>query len=293
MNNPIGIISMFYARPFQKEQFPLFARMKQCGMDFVELLVPEAGDFDVGEARKVLEGEGLRVLLATRTNAERDISSEDQTARQGGIDYLNYSVNIAAELGAPLIGGPFYGSPLVFAGRAPVPVTENERQRRISAVIDGLAQVTSLAETVNVRLALEPVNRYETDLVNTVRQGTELVRMVSSPALGLLLDTFHMNMEEKDLPSAIRDAGDLLFHFQANENDRGFVGSGHVDWTGVSRALAAVSYTGGITLEPFRRTDERIGVPLAQWRAPLRDEDGDLRQSADYLRTALQFGGAN
>jgi D-psicose/D-tagatose/L-ribulose 3-epimerase len=102
-----------------------------------------------------------------------------------------------------------------------------------------------------------------------------------------MLDTFHMAMEEDDLPQAIRHAAPHLLHFQANENHRGFLGTGHLDWTAIARALADADYAGAITLEPFRRTDHRLSVPLAQWRPPTHDEDADLRASGDLLRGLL------
>jgi D-psicose/D-tagatose/L-ribulose 3-epimerase len=106
-----------------------------------------------------------------------------------------------------------------------------------------------------------------------------------------MLDTFHMNMEEFDLPGAIRKTGQRLVHFQANENNRSFVGSGHIDWPGIARALHDIAYEGPIVLEPFRRDDERAGVTLAQWRAPTRDEDSELAASIAYLKAALAFAG--
>jgi D-psicose/D-tagatose/L-ribulose 3-epimerase len=102
-----------------------------------------------------------------------------------------------------------------------------------------------------------------------------------------MLDTFHMNMEEDDLPQAIRHSEGRLVHFQANENHRGFLGTGHIDWPPICRALADIGYAGAITLEPFRRTDDRLSVPLAQWRAPTRDEDQDLARSGQFLRGCL------
>jgi D-psicose/D-tagatose/L-ribulose 3-epimerase len=96
-----------------------------------------------------------------------------------------------------------------------------------------------------------------------------------------------MNMEEDDLPEAVRLAAPHLIHFQANENHRGFLGTGHLDWPAICRALAEIGYAGAITLEPFRRTDHRLSVPLAQWRPPMHDEDADLAHSAALLRGAL------
>jgi D-psicose/D-tagatose/L-ribulose 3-epimerase len=102
-----------------------------------------------------------------------------------------------------------------------------------------------------------------------------------------MLDTLHMNTEEDDLPAAIRLAAPHLIHFQANENHRGFLGTGHLDWAAICRALADVGYAGAITLEPFRRTDHRLSVSLAQWRPPTYDEDTDLAHSAALLRGAM------
>ncbi len=107
-----------------------------------------------------------------------------------------------------------------------------------------------------------------------------------------MLDTFHMNMEDDDLPAAIRASARRLVHFQANENHRGFLGTGHLDWSSICKALMAAKYTGMITLEPFRRTDHRLSVPLAQWRAPDRDEDADLRHAGALLRGFLHAAGA-
>ncbi|HEY0419626.1 MAG TPA: sugar phosphate isomerase/epimerase family protein, partial [Acetobacteraceae bacterium] len=161
------------------------------------------------------------------------------------------------------------------------------RAERVARVVDGLRQAGAYAAEHGVRLAVEPLNRFETDFCNTTRQAVDLVQQVGSAAVGIMLDTFHMNMEEDDLPRAIRAAAPHLMHFQANENHRGYLGTGHLDWPPICRALSDIDYRGVITLEPFRRTDHRLSVPLAQWKPPAFDEDADLAQSAAFLRAAL------
>ncbi|MBI1777615.1 MAG: sugar phosphate isomerase/epimerase [Proteobacteria bacterium] len=284
---PIGIISMFYARPFGPEHLALLGRIRSAGLDFIELLVPEPGELDLGATRAGLEAAGLGVVLAARVNASRDLASSEAHAREAGIAYLRACVDAAVDLGAAIVGGPIFGAPLVFAGRAPAPVAEDERSRRVEHVIGGLKQAASYADSRGIKLALEPLNRFETDMVNTARQGVEIIRAVASPALALMLDTFHMNMEENDIAEAITETGPTLIHFQANENHRGFIGKGHVDWKAVARALAGIDYEGPITLEPFRRNDDRPGVPLAQWRPPARNEDADLADSVRLLKSAI------
>jgi D-psicose/D-tagatose/L-ribulose 3-epimerase len=284
---PIGVISMSYARPFTAEHFRLFARMKAAGMDFCEILVPEEGELDPVAVARAARDAGLFLLLAARVNLQRDLASEDAGARQAGRAYLRYCAEVAAACGAGIVGGPLYGTPLVFAGRAPRPFDDAARETRIAHVVEGLRDAAEHAARQGVRLAVEPLNRFETDFCNTARQAVELVRRVDHPALGIMLDSFHMAMEEDDLPAAISCAAPHLIHFQANENHRGFLGTGHLPWAAICRALRAANYAGAITLEPFRRDDHRLSVPLAQWRPPARDEDADLAASAAFLRGAL------
>lgn len=289
MTNPIGIISMFYARPFTREHLSTLKRMKASGCDFVELLVPEPGELDLTETRSALADHEMDVVLAARVNLSRDLASPDDEAHEAGVRYLEFCAETAEALGATLIGGPLYGAPLVFAGRVPSPVAERDRARKVERVIKGLAKAALRAADLGVKLCIEPLNRFETDIANTTDHAVALAEAVASPSVGVMLDTFHMNMEDPSIPDAIRRAGPRLYHFQANENHRGFVGSGHIDWPEVCRALVAVGYTGPITLEPFRRDDDVPGTPLAQWRPPHKDEDEQLAASVGVLRGALHF----
>jgi D-psicose/D-tagatose/L-ribulose 3-epimerase len=287
--NPIGVISMFYARPFTKEHFACFQRIKKAGADVIELLVPEPGELDLAETRKAIADAGLTCVLAARVNLTRDLASPDPAAHTAGVSYLESCVDIAHALDARIVGGPLYGAPMVFAGRAPTPVTPDERAKKIDAVVAGLMIAGRRAADHGVLLGVEPLNRFETDICNTATHAIELVDRVGLSSVGVMLDTFHMNMEDFDLAGAIRRTGKRLVHFQANENNRGFVGAGHINWGAVAAALHDVDYQGPIVLEPFRRSDEKAGVTLAQWRAPQENEDEDLIHSINYLKAALHF----
>ena len=284
---PIGVISMTYARPFTAAHFPLFARMRAAGMDFCELLVPEPDELDPAAAGAAARDAGLGLVLAARVSVQRDLASDDAAAAAAGVAYLRYCVDVAVACGATIVGGPLYGTPLVFAGRPPRPIPEDQRRRRVEQVVAGLREAGRYAADHGIRLAVEPLNRFETDFCNTGRQASELAAMVDSRAVGVMLDTFHMNMEEHDLAQAIRHTAPHLIHFQANENHRGFLGTGHLDWSAIARALVEAGYAGPITLEPFRRHDDRLSIPLAQWKPPMRDEDADLAHSAALLRGFL------
>jgi D-psicose/D-tagatose/L-ribulose 3-epimerase len=283
----IGVISMTYDRPITAAHLPLFARIKAAGMDFCELLVPEGDEIDPAVAGRAAEDAGLSLVLAARVNVDRDLASDKPAARAAGVAYLRYCVDVAVACGADMVGGPLFGTPLVFAGRPPRPFDAGQRAERVARVVEGLKEGGAYAQQKGVRLAVEPLNRFETDFCNTGRQACALVAQVDIPAVGIMLDTFHMNMEENDLPEAIRQAAPYLMHFQANENHRGFLGTGHIGWPPICRALFEINYAGVITLEPFRRTDHALSVPLAQWKPPAYDEDDDLRHSGAFLRAAL------
>jgi len=285
--NPVGLISMQYARPFTATHYPLFGKMREHGYDFIELLVPEAGELDISETKKALDDAGLGIVLAARVNLQLNLASEDRDAHRAGIDYLKYTVNCAAGLGAKIVGGPLTGNPLVFAGRAPQPVEEVERIARKERCVQGLKEAGDYAAKAGVVLAVEPLNRFESDVLCTTQQAMELLDAVDHPAIKLMLDTFHMHMEESSIAEAIQLAGSRIAHFQANENHRGFPGTGCTNWIEVFRALHSVGYEGPISLEPFRRNDDRFGVPFAQWRPPHEDESDRLSAASAFIKSHL------
>ncbi|MCA0942738.1 sugar phosphate isomerase/epimerase [Salipiger pacificus] len=288
MDNPIGIISMQFTRPFTGKDLHYFRKSAELGFDFVELLVPEPEDaLPLSDVRKAAEDAGIFTVLAARVNPQRSIASDDAVNRQGGLDYLKHCVDVAAELGARIVGGPLYGEPMVFAGRPPVPRSDDDIAARAERTISGLAEVAPRARAAGITFAVEALNRFETDILSTTRQAVEVVDAVNDAGLKLMLDTFHMNMEDRSIPDAIRLAGDRIAHFQANENHRGHPGTGHLDWPAIMRALHQVDYTGPISLEPFRRADDRVALPIAHWRAPREDESAKLRAGLGVIRNAL------
>ena len=150
-----------------------------------------------------------------------------------------------------------------------------------------LRRTADHARNPGLARGFEPLSRFEIDVLCTTHQAMELLDAADLPAVKLMLDTFHMHMEESSLAEAIRLGGDRIVHFQANENHRGFPGTGMTNWVEVCRALHEVGYTGPISLEPFRRTDDRFGVPFAQWRAPHQDESDRLSASSAFMKSHL------
>jgi D-psicose/D-tagatose/L-ribulose 3-epimerase len=150
--------------------------------------------------------------------------------------------------------------------------------------VEGLQKAAEYAKDVGIKIGIEPVNRYESHFINTTAKGKRLVEEVGGDSIGLLLDTYHMNIEEKDLPAAVRLAGKHLLHLHACENDRGIPGSGHVDWPGIFRALQDVGYAGTVTIESFVPEMESIARETAIWRKVAPSGDAIARDGLAFLK---------
>jgi D-psicose/D-tagatose/L-ribulose 3-epimerase len=222
---------------------------------------------------------GIVYSICAAFGPDRDLAAEDPALRENALAYIRECVELAGAVGAPHVCGPMYSA--VGKLRGDDPRAEWRRS------VDGLKRAAEHAGERGVRLAVEPLNRYETDLVNTVEQGLELCAEVGSDAIGLLLDTYHLNIEEKSPGDAIRLAGERLFHIHACENDRGTPGTGHVDWRDVFAALAEARYRGQIVIESFTPAVQAIARAVSRWR-PL-DAEGDALATGGlrFLRESL------
>ena len=144
--------------------------------------------------------------------------------------------------------------------------TPQMRKEDLARTAKNLGISADYAAKRGVCLALEPLNRFETSFINLTEQALELVELIGSPAVGLMMDTFHANIEEKHLGAAIEMAGDKLWHIHANENDRGIPGTGHVAWPEVGAALKKINFSGALVIESFSTEVKEIARATAVWR---------------------------
>ena len=213
---------------------------------------------------------------------DRDLSHEDPAVRATGIDYVKRCVDLAAELGAPHFVGPMYSA----VGKTRL-LDPGERAAQRALAVESLKHVADYAADHDVALAVEPLNRFETDLVNTAEQALELLDLVGSVQLGVLLDTFHMNIDEKSIGDAVRLVGDRLLQVHTCENDRGTPGTGHVQWSELFAALQDIAFTGPLVIESFTPAVKEIAKAVSLWR-PLDAEPDELaRRGAAFLRASL------
>jgi D-psicose/D-tagatose/L-ribulose 3-epimerase len=270
-----GINTFNFVSPFRTAaDMPLLNRVKGMGFDLIEIAYEDPATIDTAALAGYAAGIGLGVLACGVFPPGRNLSSADGAARRAAADYLRGLIDAAAALAptlddlTPVVGGPMYGA----VGKEPAANRDARRREKDRAAAE-LRPLAAYAGDRGVRLALEPLNRFETDLINVVEQGLELIADVDSPHLGLHLDTFHMHLEERDSAAAVRRAGDRLFHLHACENDRGVPGRGQVAWAAVAAALNDVGYDGTVVIESFTPEVKSIARAVCIWRdiAPSQD----------------------
>ncbi len=278
-----GAITFVWTSPFRTADLGLVQRVADLGFDVIEVAVEQPGLLDGAALRNALDSAGLDALVIGFGTDERDLSSDDEDVRRAGLAYAKLCVDLAAEVGAKVLAGPLNSA----VGKARM-LTPDERRRERERAIEGLREVADHAGERGVALALEPLNRWENDMLNTVDQGTDLCASIDRENVGLLLDTFHMNIEEKRIGDAIRAAGPLLFHFHACENDRSAPGSAHVDWLEVRDALREAGYDDVASLESFVPTIPELATAVSMWRPIYDDPDIFARDGLAHLKTLFE-----
>ncbi|MFV1949737.1 MAG: sugar phosphate isomerase/epimerase family protein [Anaerolineales bacterium] len=281
-----GANTFIWRSPFSTDtDLDLIPKIKEMGFDLIEVAVEDPALVDTDVLKDALEDNDLGIVMCGAFGPRRNISSLKDSERQAAKDYLTWMIDAAHKLGSDVVTGPMYSA--VGKDRLEDPA---DREIEWQFAVDGLKEIAVYAEERGVKLAFEPLNRFETDLVNVVDQGLKLIEDVGAPNLGFHLDTFHMHLEEKDSPAAIRRAGDRIFHFHACENDRGVPGTGQVDWTGVFEALVEVGYDGSVVIESFTPQVKSIARAVCIWREIAPDQDTIAR---DGLRFIKSFPGMN
>ncbi len=261
-----------------RERAPRLATM---GFELIEIPLEQPGDWTAEEVADALAETGLVASVCAVMAPGRDLTSDNAARIESTQEYLRACIRAAAGIGAGIVAGPMY-SPTGLTGA----LSAEERAERIERVARHLRPLADEARDAGVRLAIEPLNRFETSLFNTVAQTKELIDRLGHPAVGLLLDTFHMNIEERDIPGAIRAAGDSLFHFHACGNDRGAPGNDGIDWPGIQDALAEIGYDGPLSIESFTSTNRTIATAASIWR-PLAPSQDDLAHDGLAFLTGL------
>jgi D-psicose/D-tagatose/L-ribulose 3-epimerase len=276
----IGANIWIWESPITDEAIARVARrVSELGFDLLELPVEEPGQWDPQRAAELLGELGLGASVCCVMPPGRDLAVDDGEVAAATAEYLKHCVEVAATVGSAVVAGPMYAA----VGRL-WRLEEDERPRVLRRVADGLRPVAELAAERGVRLAIEPLNRYETSLINTVEQGLDLLEAADHPACGLLLDSFHMNIEEKDPAAAARAARGRIAHVHACGTDRGSPGADAFDWPAFLAALDEAGYDGPMCIESFTAANEVIATAASIWRPLAPSPDALAADGLAFLR---------
>ncbi|WP_214323495.1 sugar phosphate isomerase/epimerase family protein [Nonomuraea sediminis] len=271
----IGVNTWVWVSPLTDDDLVrLVPRIAGWGFDVIELPVEQPGDWDPARARDLLDAHGLRASVVLVMPPGRELVAADKVAETQ--DYLRHCVDVASTVGSPVIGGPAYAS----VGRT-WRMSPEEREGIYAELRRNLRPVLDHAAEKGVRVAVEPLNRYETSLVNTVEQALEAL----PEDAGIALDVYHMNIEEKDPAEAVRLAGERIAHVQVCGTDRGTPGQDRFDWPAFTRALDAAGYRGPLVIESFTAHNQSIATAASIWRPLAPSQDALAADGLAFLRS--------
>src|SRR5688572_35394 len=257
----IGINTFLFTSPFTNESTKLFPKFKKWGFQTIEIPVEDPSHIDPAHVKKELDRHGLVCgSVCACMGPDRDLRGTPEQ-QQTGLQYMKTLLEQMVVLECPSLIGPVYSA----VGRADA-VPPDEYKKQWATVVKNLKKLCQHAEKRGKQVCLEPLNRFETDFINTCDQGLKMIKAVGSPALKLHLDTFHMNIEEKFQGTALRKAGKHLAHFHACGSDRGTPGGDHTDWKSIAKALKDIRYDSDVVIESFTTDVKVIARAAAIWR---------------------------
>lgn len=280
LNVKLGVSTWLWVSPFTTRNAPeLFSKIKNLGYDKVEIAIEDPKEIDTKAIKEQLDSFGLEALVCGAFGPTRDLTSDDAKLRETGIAYIETCLDIATELGASFFAGPMYSA----VGKARM-VSPEQKKLEWDRAVEGLKTVCELASTRGLDLALEPLNRFESDLINNVDDVLRLINDIDHPSAKVCLDMFHMNIEEPNPEQAIVKAGDKLIHIQVSENYRGTPGTGSTNWKAYYSGLKQINYQGTVSIESFTPENKELAAAVCIWRNLAKDQDSFAREGHDFLR---------
>ena len=270
-----GVNTMIWSGAFDSS-IPL-DKIKQAGLDGIEIPAFDAKDVDVAVLKRVLSDYDLDCTFCSVNPPGKNPISQDAAVRAETVEHWKRLIATAGEAGVQLIAGPTY---------APVGHLPGRRRNgdEWKWGVDFHQQLDTALQEAGTELAIEPLNRFETYFLNTAEDTVRFVDEIGSPRIGILFDTFHSNIEEKSISQGYRMCGSRLKHVHTCENDRGVPGTGHVDWRSVFGSLHEIGYDGWLTIESFNGTIPQLAAATAIWRDLAESMDDIAFKGAAFLK---------
>ena len=255
----VGMNLLLWTAFVTEEHFPILEKIKKTGYDGVEIPLFDGDAEHYKKIKKELDNLGLGCTAVTVVNAETNPISPDASIRKAALDSIKWALDMTSVMGGDLLAGPYHSALGVFSGQPP---TADERKRAVEV----LTQAADHAQKVKVKIAIEYLNRFECYFLTNAMDAKNLVREINHPYFGTMYDTFHANIEEKNISHAIASMEDTYVHVHISENDRGTPGSGHVHWDETFKALRKAKYDGWLTIEAFGRALPDLAAATKIWR---------------------------
>lgn len=279
MSIGIGVNAWVWTAPFAPESVSLLKKAAEMGFHAFTIPIEDPELIDVSAIRNVVQEHPIRLHVTGAFGPTRDLTNDETRYRSESLAYIESVLRICEKLGVGLMVGPMYSA---VGKRRHVPPAQ--RRREWERAVNGLQVAGRMASDYGVVLGIEPLNRFETDLVNTAAQAKQLIQDIDMASVKIHLDTFHMHIEEKCMYEAISLAGKDLVYVDASESDRGTPGSGQVQWREVRRALRAIDYRGDCVIESFTPACKTIADAAAIWRPLAASQDALARDGREFLQ---------
>lgn len=255
----VGMNLLLWTAFVEEAHFPIMEKIKKTGYDGVEIPLFDGDAEHYKKIKKELDNQGLCCTAVTVVNADTNPISPDASIRKAALDRIKWALDMTSVMGGDCLAGPYHSALGVFSGQPP---TAEERKRAIEV----LTHAAEHAQKVNVKIAIEYLNRFECYFLTNALDAKNLVREINHPYFGTMYDTFHANIEEKNISQAIASMEDTYIHVHISENDRGTPGSGHVHWDETFKALRKTKYDGWLTIEAFGRALPDLAAATKIWR---------------------------
>ncbi|RYY23731.1 MAG: sugar phosphate isomerase/epimerase [Chitinophagaceae bacterium] len=278
-----GVSTWLWMSPFSTSSIePLFSKISSLGFDVVEIAVEDPGIIDINAVIKGLEKYKLKAVICGAFGPTRDLTHEDPAVHQNCFSYIAKCLDFCVAVGNDFFSGPMYSA----VGKARL-LPPEKRKMEWDLAARNLRIVCEMAAERGLKIALEPLNRFESDLVNNVDDVVRLIDAIGHPAAGIMIDGFHMSIEERDVEAAIKKAGNKLLHVQVSENYRGTPGTGQTPWDAYKRGLEAINYKGVVSIESFTTENQELAGAVCFWH-PMADSQDQF--AIDGLRFLKQWG---
>lgn len=278
MDIKFGVSTWVWTSPFNTDSISLFPKIKRMGFDVVEIPVEDPEVIDGQKVKEALDKHGLEAVVCGAFGPGRDFTNEDHAVHQQCFDYMDALMDFCTQWDIDFVAGPMYSA----VGKARL-VPPDQKKKEWELAVKNLRKVAERAADKGLELAIEPLNRFESDLINTTEDAARLIKDINHPAAKIMVDGFHMSIEEKNLEEALKTAGDDLIHVQTSENFRGTPGTGQTDWDSFRRGLDAVDYEGIVSIESFTSDNQELADAVCIWRPLADDQDQLAEQGLAFL----------